>query len=415
MKNDIKISCPSCKHEFNPGHALEQVVRAELDTEYQARIQQEASRLEEEIRIKTTKEVDEKIQESQRLLQSVNAERESLKSQADMIRAARQKVAEQEKSLTEKEVELEKIVAQRIEVAQADVESKALARFEAEFKRKEQELKEKNQSLETQYLQQVNKEVERIQTLNDLKVRELNKKLQDQGEMLEEMKRKHEQGSMQLQGEVAELFIEDLLRSSFPEDEIQPVPKGLQGADSIQVVRNQFRKDCGKIIYESKRTKHFSAEWIDKLKSDARAMNCEVSVLVTEALPKDITKFTFIDGVWVCTFNEVRSVAMILRQGLIRAGELIAAQENKADKMQVLYDYLSSNQFRGCVEGIVEAFSALREGIDKEKRVQYKLWAEREKQLEKVILNTSAMYGSIKGISGSAVADVPGLEYDQKL
>jgi hypothetical protein len=252
--------------------------------------------------------------------------------------------------------------------------------------------------------------IKREQELFDLKTKEYKLQMEQQQKLIEELKRKSEQGSMQLQGESQELLLEEILQTNFPFDVIEEVGKGVEGADCIQVVRNNSGNICGKIIYESKRTKAWSNGWIDKLKADMRNSNSDVAILVTQVFPKDMEKFGEKDGVWICNFNEVGSVAQLIRSGIIKVNEAQKSQENKGDKMQMLYDYLTGNEFRGQMEAIVEGFMAMKQSIMKERIQMEKLWKEREKQLEKVLLSTSGMYGSVKGIAGAGVSDIPLLE-----
>jgi len=202
----------------------------------------------------------------------------------------------------------------------------------------------------------------------------------------------------------------EILKENFPFDVIEEVGKGVEGADCIQTVRNNVGVACGKIIYESKRTKAWSNSWIDKLKADKRNTGADVAILVTQAFPKDMDKFGERDGIWVCSFYEVASLAHALRGGIIKISEAYRSQEGKADKMQMLYDYLTGNEFRGQMEAIVEGFMSLKQGITKERVQMEKVWKEREKQIEKVLLSTSGMYGSVKGIAGASVSDIPLLE-----
>ena len=240
--------------------------------------------------------------------------------------------------------------------------------------------------------------------------------MEQQQKLIEELKRKSEQGSMQLQGESQEALLEEILKDNFPFDIIEEVGKGVEGADCIQLVRNNSGVVCGRIIYESKRTKAWSNSWIDKLKTDKRTSGSDVAILVSQVFPKDMDKFGEKDGVWVCNFSEVSSVSYLLRSGIIKVFETQKAQEGKGDKMKMLYDYLTGNEFRGQMEAIVEGFMAMKQSIMKERIQMEKLWKEREKQLEKVLISTSGMYGSVKGIAGASVSDIPLLDgdYDDK-
>jgi len=279
---------------------------------------------------------------------------------------------------------------------------KAMAEREAEM---ELQIQRKLQEQRAELVEQVRKQEAERNTLKDtehqLRVKELEKQLDDQKKLAEEMKRKAEQGSMQLQGEVQELILEELLRNTFPYDLITEVGKGVRGADCVHHVRNQFGQDCGKIIYESKRTKDFSMDWIDKLKKDMRSMGVDVAVIVTQCYPKGMDCFGERDGVWICSFDEVKAVSYILRDGIVKLFTAAKFQENKGDKMHMLYDYLTSNEFSEQWKAIREGFMSMRLSIQKERDAMERMWKAREKQLEKVLLNAAHIRGSVEGIAGT--------------
>ncbi|MEI9912389.1 MAG: DUF2130 domain-containing protein [Bacteroidota bacterium] len=237
-------------------------------------------------------------------------------------------------------------------------------------------------------------------------MKELEKQLDDQKKLADEMRRKAEQGSMQLQGEVQETALEEMLRTAFPFDLIAEVGKGVRGADCVQVVRNNFGQECGKIIYESKRTNAFAADWIEKLKADMRSQGAEIAVIVTKTMPKDMDGFGIKDGVWVCSFTEVKALAGVLRDGVVRVFNAAKNNENKGDKMTLLYGYLTSNEFAEQWKAIREGFMSMKLSIQKERDAMEKLWKAREKQLEKVLLNAAHVRGSIEGIAGMDSVDL---------
>jgi hypothetical protein len=261
------------------------------------------------------------------------------------------------------------------------------------------------QSERNQIVEQIKKqELEKNQlkeTEHQLRIKEFEKQLEDQKKLVDEMRRKAEQGSMQLQGEVQELILEEVLRVTFPFDQIGEVGKGVRGADCIQVVRNKFGQDCGKIIYESKRTKDFAADWIDKLKKDMRKEGVDVAVIVTQTYPKGMTCFGERDGVWICSFEEVKAVAYVLRDGILRLYNSSKSQENRGDKMHMLYDYLTGTEFSEQWKAIREGYMSMRLSIHRERDAMEKMWKMREKQLDKVLLNASSIKGSIEGIAGA--------------
>jgi hypothetical protein len=304
---------------------------------------------------------------------------------------------------------------------------KASRQRELEFLKKEQELVNKEAELElsVQRLLQdervkLSKEIRALEeqkvasreTEYQLRLKELEKQLDDQKKLAEEMKRKAEQGSMQLQGEVQELALEELLRNSFPFDEISEVGKGVRGADCIQTVRNNFGQECGRIIYESKRTRDFSPDWIEKLKADMRSQGAAIAVIVTQAMPKDMNGFGERNGVWICSFTEVKALAYVLRDGIVRIFNATKSRENKGDKMHLLYDYLTSTEFGEQWKAIREGFLSMKQSIQKERDTMERLWKAREKQLEKVLLNAAHIQGSIEGIAGKDAIDINLLEDD---
>jgi hypothetical protein len=303
---------------------------------------------------------------------------------------------------------------------------------ELEFLKKEQDLQTKEAELELSVQRLLQEERGRLseeirqlegqkiaarETEFQLRLKELEKQLDDQKKLAvelerraEEMKRKAEQGSMQLQGEVQELALEELLRATFPFDSIGEVGKGVRGADCIQTVRNTLGQECGKIIYESKRTQSFSPDWVEKLKADMRNQGAMVAVIVTQAMPKDMESFGEKNGVWICSFAEVRALSYVLRDGVIRIFNATKSQQNKGDKMHLLYDYLTSNEFSEQWAAIREGFLSMRQSIQRERDTMERLWKAREKQLEKVLLNAAHVRGSIDGIAGKDAIDINLLE-----
>ncbi|PSL47765.1 hypothetical protein CLV51_102622 [Chitinophaga niastensis] len=296
---------------------------------------------------------------------------------------------------------------------------------ELDFLRKEQELKNKEQELEinlqkkllearSELSEKIRKEETDRNILKDteyqLRLRELEKQLEDQRRLAEEMKRRAEQGSTQLQGEAQELVLEEMLRIAFPFDEVTPVGKGVRGADCVQLIRNQYGQECGRIIYESKRTKEFIKDWVEKLKADMRSQGVDVAILVTQTMPKDMERFGEKEGIWICTFAEVKALAYVLRDGIVKISGKLRSQENKGDKMHMLYEYLTGGEFAEQWKAIREGFMSMKLSIQRERDAMEKLWKAREKQLEKVLLNAAHIKGSVEGIAGNDSVDLQLLE-----
>jgi hypothetical protein len=254
----------------------------------------------------------------------------------------------------------------------------------------------------------------RTQESHRLKDLEKDKLIQDLKSSLDDMKRKADQGSTEIQGKVLELDFEEQLRRIFHLDDIQPVPRGIRGADLVQMVRNPAGADCGSIIWETKNTKAWSPGWISKLKDDMAETRASLAILVTVALPEGIARFGQVDGVWVTDPLSALPLAAALRQQLLQLERERQASTGKTVKMEMLYSYLAGNEFKGRVEGIVEAFTSLQDQLQRERRAMEKNWKEREKQIERVIKNTVGLYGDMQGIIGGQIPTIDALELESK-
>ncbi|QDW26270.1 DUF2130 domain-containing protein [Pedobacter sp. KBS0701] len=396
-----EIKCPNCAHIFPMEEAMAEDYKKELrekaaayarqkDEEYQRKLQVFESEKQQQLKAFEAKLNEEKtkLKDSleENLRKSISADFET---KLQMLEGNAKDNAEKLKLAREKELEF----LRREESLKVKEEEMELA-----FQRKMQE--QRNELVEQIRKQEAEKNSIK-DTEHQLRLKELEKQLDDQKKLAEEMKRKAEQGSMQLQGEVQELILEELLRVNYPFDLIEEVGKGVRGADCVQVVRNQFGQECGKIIYESKRTKDFGGDWIEKLKKDMRSMGIDVAVIVSQCYPKGMDCFGQRDGVWICSFEEVNAVAYVLREGILRLAGAVKSQENRGEKMHMLYDYLMGAEFSEQWKAIREGFMSMKLSIQRERDAMERLWKAREKQLEKVLLNATHIRGSIEGIAGS--------------
>ncbi len=380
-----EIKCPNCGHQFEPNDAIREEVEKELrskaadwqkkkNEEFQVKMDDERKRMQQSLEENIRKTISSDFENKLRLLEQNNKDNE------EKLKQARQKELEflqKEQALKNKEAEIDINIQKKLQTERETLSVDLRKIEEQKVAARENEL--------------------------HLKLKELEKQLEDQKKLADEMRRKAEQGSMQLQGEVQELALEEILRSTFPFDMITEVGKGVRGADCIQTVRNNFGQECGQIIYESKRTNSFAADWIEKLKSDMRSQGAEIAVIVTKTMPKEMDCFGIRDGVWVCSFSEVKQLASVLRDGVMRVFNAAKSNENKGDKMHLLYGYLTSSEFAEQWKAIREGFMSMKLSIQKERDAMEKLWKAREKQLEKVLLNAAHIRGSIEGISGSDV------------
>ena len=415
MKDKNILKCPKCGESID----VNEVLYKELNNEFTKRL--------EEMSIENEKKIKHKIneinEEKEKLAKEKEDFEENIKKQVQAkVSAEKLKIEEKIKSQLESENE-EQLAELQKELQKKSEQVKDLNRSKSEIeklKREKDEMKElmelENEKKLTEILREEKGKIKRqADEEQSLKLKEKEKVIENLMDQLNEAKRQAEQGSMQLQGEIQELELENILRELFRFDEIQEVKKGQRGADCLQVVKNSSGGECGKIYYESKRTKDFSNSWIQKLKNDNLEAKADILVLVSQAMPDGEDKYFYKDGVWVCSFAEIKGLAFVLRHGLMQLQLVAVTQHNKDAKMEMLYNYLTSKEFKGQLEAIIEGFSSLQSGYHDEKKKMQKIWAEREKQLEKILTNTITFYGSLRGIAGASIPEIPMLEDNSPL
>lgn len=410
MSNETKITCPNCGQEIDVNSVISHNLEEEFKKKYNAKWVEEKKKYQEEV---------DKLEKQKQEIELLKENQESLVAEklAAAVKSEKEKFEQQIKAQLQEE-QSERIASMTKELQEKSEQVKELNRAKAEIEQIKREKAEMKEAIEAETAklmnEKINEEKEKIRKAehdkNEMVVAELQKQLDDQKRLTEEMKRKQEQGSMQLQGEVQELAIEEWLTSNFPLDTIEEIKKGDRGADCVQIVHTRSTQNCGTIYYESKRTKNFEPKWLEKLRDDIRAKGANIGVLVTDAFPKNMERMGMVEGIWVCSFEEFKGLCFVLRESIVQLSLVAASQENKGEKTLMLYDFLISNEFRLQVEAIVEGFTQMQADLISEKRSIMGHWKKREKQIEKVLLNTNYMYNSIKGIAGSAIQPIKTLE-----
>ena len=402
------IICPHCKKEIPLTEAISHQIREQLQKDFEAEREKAEKLLDqknEALRAKE-KELEDAIKSMEdRIAQKIQAEKEKLE------------VEIKKKVIEESELKIKDLIGQ---IEEKDKKLQESQKAELELRKQRRELEEKKKAFELEMERKLDEEREKIRETaarmfseeHRLKDLEKEKQISDLRKQIEDLKRRAEQGSQQMQGEVLELDLEDVLRINFPSDEIAPVPKGIRGADILQKVHNPTGQYCGTIIWESKRTKAWSDGWMQKLRDDQREVHADIAVILSITLPKDVSNFAFIDGIWVTDYSSMIGLVTALRINLIQVAMTKLSAVGKQEKMEVLYNYLSGPEFRQRVEAIVEAFSSMKKDLDQEKRAMNKIWSKREKQIERVILNTSGMYGDMQGIIGASLPEIKSLELE---
>ncbi len=407
------IICPSCKTEIKLTESLAapllQATRQELDAKLAAKDAEIATR---EAAIKTAKQAVEDAQNSvdEQVAAKLKAERSVIAEQE--AKKAKEAQAFELETKAKELVELQTILTDRnAKLAEAQ-------NAQAELLKKERELDDAKREMELTIQKRVGADIELArqkakadaEEAASMKVAEREKTISDMQKQIEELRRKAEQGSQQLQGEVLELALESTLRGAFPLDLIEPVGKGEFGGDVLQKVVNPFGQSCGAILWESKRTKNWSDGWLAKLRGDQRTAKAELAVLVTQALPKDIDTFGLVDTVWVTEPRYAVPLVACLRQSLMEVANSRLAREGQESKMELVYGYLTGPRFKHRVEAVLEKFHDLQDDLDRERKFMQKQWSKREAQIHGVIASTVGMVGDLQGIAGSAIQRIEGLD-----
>jgi hypothetical protein len=400
------IICPNCEFEIPLNEVLTHQIEDSLKKELQKDIRKqeellaarkEELRSKEEALKKSETDLDDKLQVLLKQKETELIAQATKKARSDSettLKAMQQELEEKSKKLSE---------SQETELA---------------LRKKSRDLEEREKTLALEVEKKLasgideaqQKAIKSFQEAQQLKDAAYEKKIADMGKSLDEAKRKAGQGSMQTQGEVLELSLEEALKSAFRYDDIEPVGKGIRGADMIQIVKDKSLKACGKIIWESKNTKVWSQGWVQKLKDDQVAAGAEIAIIVTEAMPGELTDFGMVDNVWVTTKTLAIPLAGALRDSLANLTYARNSAEGMSEKMKFLHQYIIGPEFRQKVEGIIETFSGMKAQLDKEKRAMTKLWKEREKQIDRVVENTSSMYGDFRGVIGADLKEIASLE-----
>lgn len=447
------IKCPKCGEIIKVSevlsHDMEVAVRTRLEKEWEGKLMQERQRLQDKakkdamdaVSLELTDLKEQVAEKSKKLEESKTQELELRKRERqiqDKEATLKSEYESRERSLKEALVTEKKQIEDRVKKeleAKSSVELDALKEqvqeqsqnlekarhLELELRKQQRTLEEDKKAFELEMARKIDSERQQImekagrdiEEQHKFKDAEKDKQLMDMRKQIEELKRKAEQGSQQAQGEVLELALEQMLKENFPFDEVAPVSKGVKGADVVHTVKTQAGRVCGKILWETKRTKAWSDGWIQKLKDDQREEKADLSVIVSEVLPKNLHHFRQIDGVWVTDIPSSFSLALALRVVLTQVAKAQDVQTGKEEKKEIVYNYLTGTEFKNRIQAIVESFVAMKNGLDAEKRDMEKIWSKREKQIERITLNIAGMHGDIEGIVGSSLPAVKILELSE--
>jgi len=412
------VVCPQCRSEIKLTESLAAPLLEAVRRDYEQRLNQkdaDMTRREQALAQRSESLEKAKATLDQQIAQRLEQER--LRIAAEEQRKAKLAFSNDLDHKAREIQTLQEVLKER------DAKLADAQKVQAELTRKQRELDDARRELDLTIEKRVQADLgaERDKARKEaedelkLKVMEKDQTITAMQRQIEDLKRRAEQGSQQLQGEVQELELESLLAAKFPRDTIQPVPKGEFGGDVLQRVIGPNHQICGTILWESKRTKNWSDGWLPKLREDQRAAKAEIAVIISQALPKDVETFGLIDGVWVADPKVALPVALSLRQSLIEVASARQASEGQQTKMEMVYGYLIGPRFRQRIQAIVEAFSSMREDLDRERKAITRQWAKREEQIDRVMSATVGMYGDLQGIAGKTLQEIEGLEFQGML
>jgi hypothetical protein len=395
----LNVECPQCHHVFD--------VEASLAAQIEKRLKADLAKGQQ----KALAELDQQREELERQKKAVAQQQKHIDQEVEQRLLAERKTLEQEALRKAREAQAAEVQALKDKAKERDEELARMKKEQINLLDEKEKLERARADLELETKKAMAKERKRIEDevkqredeAHRMKDREKDLLLEKMKEQVEDLKRKMEQGSMQVQGEVQELELRELLEHQFRHDSIEEVLTGANGADVLQLVHDRLGRLCGTIAYESKRTKAFSDKWVEKLKEDMHRHKAEVGVIVTEAMPKDMSTMGLRDGVFVCSFREVGALAQVLRQSVLRIAEVRAQEENKDDKAHQLYSYFTSPEFKRRMQVIVEGYSVMKQQLEAEKRLMQKQWAARDKQLNALVDSATELQGSILGIAGNVM------------
>lgn len=403
---DQSLTCPQCGYSIPLNQALTDQVRQQVEHQFKHKLQEK----EKEFAHRQTKllELQKKLEvEKQSVAEQITKQLESEKKKIWAI--AQSKAAEKQA------VQLKDLQSQITEQQKKILESE---KAELALRKKNRDLAEREAKMELEIARKLDEERKKVvdQTIREqaeqqrLKMQEKDKQMEILKKTIEDLKRQSEQGSMQIQGEVQEDDLKQLLAQTFPADSVDDVPTGITGADLVQAVNAKLGGTAGIILWESKNTKVFSQNWITKLKQDQGKVKADVSILVTQVLPKEISSFALVKGVWVVGYNYVVPLAMVLRSKIIDIARTKQSLEGQDEKMALLHQYLTGPEFKNRVENMVMAFVNMKAELDKEKRSLTNIWRRREKEIDRMLMSTSSLYGDLQGIIGGALSPIEQLE-----
>jgi hypothetical protein len=423
------IKCPNCATKID----IDEIFYHQIEEKFKSQQLEEKKKLQAEI--------DDARKQYKSHLEALKAKEDALKDEKEkfdeelskatkeQLRIERAKLQEElKKELVEEQSESMALLQKEIEAKSKELQAFNKAKIEIEQLKREkeeavmtakleaqkalsEELNAEKKKLAEQAEQMQKLALEEAKKANELELKAKDEKIAQMAKSIEDAKRKAEQGSMQVQGESLETIIESWLASQFPFDMIEEVKKGAFGADCIQTIHTRELQNCGIICYESKNTKAWSDGWIAKLKQDMLKVNADLGVLVTSVYPNDMDRMGFVDGIWVCSLDEFKGSVSLLRESLIRVHKSVQREENRGDKMTLLYNYLTGNEFQLQLKSIVDGFMTMQTELDKERRSLMASWKRRQKLIDGVLQNTTEMYGSLQGIAGAgAIAHIEALE-----
>ena len=434
MSSTNSIKCPNCGTHID----IDEIFYHQIEEKFKQQHLQDQKKLQDEIEAKrkeykvhldtlkaredALKEEKEKFDEELQKATKAQLKLERSKLQdalkKELVEEQSESMALLQKELEEKskqvqELNASKVMIEKLKRDMTEVESKAKADAQIALSKQLLEEKEKLAKQASELKEQALKE---IREANELELKAKDEQIAQMAKSIDDAKRKHEQGSMQIQGEALELAIESWLSSQFPFDTVDEVKKGAFGADCVQTIHTRELQNCGVICYESKNTKAWSDSWVSKLKQDMLKVNADLGVLVSSVYPKDMDRMGFVDGIWVCSLDEFKGSVSLLRESLIRVHKTVQREDNKSDKMSLLYNYMTGNEFSMQMKAIVDGFMKMQEELEKEKRSLMASWKRREKTIDGVLMNTTEMYGALQGIAGSsAIVHIDALELPEEI
>jgi len=400
MSSTNLVQCPKCDHEFPVAEAILARINREAEAGIEVRVKAEREKMERAMQEKLQAGADRAAEDK------LKAEEHAAKMRDEAVAAALK--LEQERQANEAKLQAGRDASRQKSIDELMSKLTAAQKENEELAAKErlgalEARRVANEEAQQRFEKQAVELTQKLEQEGQLKNKELELQLGTVRKQLEEANKRANQGSMQNQGAALEASFEDQLRAAFPRDSVSDVPTGASGADVILDVFNDHGSECGRILFETKRTANWSDEWLPKLREDMHRVGATIGVIITQVMPRGAQSSVYKDGIWVADFAAAMTLVRTLRWGLQTAALQKRISDQAGDASALLYEFVTGPDFRNRVQSILHTYSSMRTMLEKERRAMHRIWKKREAQLESLTGHTTHVIAHLEAKTGREI------------